>query len=204
MNSADRVQDHLTPRQREYGTLCTALKRSAQAQCESCRYGPAVHIFSDHYGQVTVHGGFLRGFWGTYLTAQNTRGLLHISSLPVKGTSCHGTRIKTSPAFFFQCLVMKDPHELRMPPRSFSPDTALFFTHSAPSGLGITPHVLALDKPDHLSPSPTVSASAAGVVTRAWLRFAPQFLPAANVASLSLSPPGRDTVPATYRFIPFA
>ena len=55
-----------------------------------------------------MHGGFLRRFWGTYLTAQNTRGLLHISSLPVKATSCHGIRVKSSPTFFFRSLAMND------------------------------------------------------------------------------------------------
>lgn len=81
---------------------CTVQKLSLRP----CR----TYFFLAFTGQVTVHGGFLqlRGFWGTYLTGQNTRGL-HISSLSVKCASCHGTRTKCSPTFFFQCLVMEDP-----------------------------------------------------------------------------------------------
>ena len=94
--------------------------------------------------------GFPAWVLGHLPNCQNTRGLLHISSLPVKGTSCHSTRIKTSPTFFFQCLVMSVPPELRKPPRKFPLKFSSYFfffffltrTAPDPSALAITPHVL--------------------------------------------------------------
>ena len=119
------------------------------------------YFFLTFTGLVTVHGAFLPGIWGTYLTAQSTRGLLHISSLPVKATSCHGTRIKTSSTFFFRSLAMNDLFmNWECPRATFSSnytDTRLFdFIFSAPNPfrLGIILHVHPLSAA-HPPPQPT-------------------------------------------------
>ena len=112
MGSVSFAQDHLTTHQRGYGILCTALNRSAHAQCKNCRYDPAVLIFfSRIYGPGHRTRGLPPAAWvlGHLPNRSKHPGSSHISSLSVKCASCHGTRTKCSPTFFFQCLVMEDP-----------------------------------------------------------------------------------------------
>jgi len=162
--------------------LTDQLTHSARAVVTALPY---LFFFSVPYGQVTrVHGGFLRRFWGTYLTAQNTRGLLHISSLPVKATSCHGIRVKSSPTFFFRSLAMNAISFMNYEsPRAttfFENHTIFFSFFRIRLGLGSSfTYACAPDNSDRrylaLSPPATVSSGAGGVVSRSWLRFRPLF-----------------------------